>query len=114
LLVCFDDSNFNLSQFLLFFRQLLKTVKSGKTVKSRYDSRGKRAQFHDRLKDRKNDLTGRVSLRDSNPKQGYISKDIKRKYSEELNSLHIEAEAFPNDAPIADVLKEIEAIINKM
>ena len=24
MLVCFDDSNFNLSQFLLFFRQLLK------------------------------------------------------------------------------------------
>ena len=23
MLVCFDDSNFNLSQFLLFFRQLL-------------------------------------------------------------------------------------------
>ena len=34
MLICFDDSNFNLSQFLLFFRQLLKTTYSKKTTRS--------------------------------------------------------------------------------
>ena len=90
------------------------TVSSLRTVKSRHDSRGERAQFHDRLTQWETDLTGVVNRRDSNPKQGYISKNLKKQYSEILNSLHIEAEKFPNDAPIADALNRIEAIIRQM